>query len=45
MAQRVYAAANEPNRLVMLDGLKHNGMLEGQAVDYLAPIIEFMKAN
>ena len=45
MAQRVYAAANEPKSLVLLDGLKHNDTLEGKAADYFAPVIEFLKGN
>jgi len=45
MAQQVYAAANEPKHLVLLDGLKHNDTLEGKAADYFAPVIEFLKGN
>jgi alpha-beta hydrolase superfamily lysophospholipase len=45
MAQQVYTAANEPKRLVLLDGLKHNDTLEGKAADYFAPVIEFLKGN
>lgn len=45
MAQQVYAAANEPKQLVLLDGLKHNDTLEGKAADYFAPVIEFLKGN
>ena len=45
MAEQVYAAANEPKRLVLLDGLKHNDTLEGKAADYFAPVIEFLQRN
>jgi len=45
MAQQVYAAASEPKRLVLLDGLKHNDTLEGKAADYFAPVIEFLKED
>ncbi len=42
MAQELYANANEPKRLVLLDGLKHNDMLEGRHAEYLAPVIDFV---
>lgn len=42
MAQRVHAAANEPKRLVLVDGVQHNGMLEGKAEAYLRPVIKFL---
>lgn len=45
MAKQVFAAANEPKQLVLVSGLKHNDMLEGKAADYLAPVIEYVKAN
>jgi hypothetical protein len=45
MAQQVVSVANEPKRLVLVPGLKHNDMLEGRAADYLAPVIEFIQDN
>jgi alpha-beta hydrolase superfamily lysophospholipase len=45
MAQQVFEMANEPKRIVLVPGLKHNAMLEGGAADYLAPVIEFVKGN
>jgi len=45
MPQRLYAAANEPKSLVLLEGLKHNDMLEGKHAEYLAPVIQYIKAN
>ncbi len=43
MAERVFRAANEPKRLVMLEGLKHNAMVHGHAAQYLAPVVEFVR--
>lgn len=43
MAERVFDAANEPKRLVMLEGLPHNGMVHGRAAEYLAPVVEFVR--
>jgi hypothetical protein len=43
MAVRVFHAANEPKRLVMLEGLQHNGMVHGHAAEYLAPVVEFVR--
>jgi hypothetical protein len=45
MPKQLYAAANEPKALILLDGLKHNDMLEGKHAEYLAPIIHYMKAD
>jgi len=42
MPSKIYAAANEPKRLVLLQGLKHGDMLEGKAGEYLDPLVEFM---
>ncbi len=42
MAHRLYAAAREPKRLVVVRGLRHNSTLEGQAAEYLSPALEFM---
>ncbi len=44
MVEELLANANEPKSLILLDGLKHNGMLEGRHADYLAPVIEFVQA-
>jgi len=43
MAERVFDAANEPKRLVMLEGVPHNGMVHDRAAEYLAPVVEFMR--
>jgi alpha-beta hydrolase superfamily lysophospholipase len=43
MSKQVVSLANEPKRLVLVPGLKHNDMLEGRAAEYLAPVIEFMQ--
>jgi alpha-beta hydrolase superfamily lysophospholipase len=40
MPAKIYAAAAEPKRLVILEGLKHGDMLEGKAGEYLAPLVE-----
>jgi alpha-beta hydrolase superfamily lysophospholipase len=40
MAERLYAAAQEPKKLVLLDGLKHNDTLEGRAPEYLTPLVD-----
>lgn len=45
MPQELYAAANEPKTLILLDGLKHNDMLEGRHAEYLGPIIEHLRGN
>jgi len=42
MAEKIYAAANEPKYFSVLKGLKHNDTLEGQAATYLSPILEFL---
>jgi fermentation-respiration switch protein FrsA (DUF1100 family) len=39
MPERIYAAANDPRRLVMLKGIPHNGLVEGKAAEYLAPVV------
>jgi alpha-beta hydrolase superfamily lysophospholipase len=41
MPVMIHAAANEPKRLVLLEGLKHGDMLEGRANEYLAPVAEY----
>lgn len=43
MAERMFDAANEPKRLVMLEGVRHNGMVHGHAPQYLAPVVEFVR--
>jgi len=43
MAERVFAAGNEPKRLFALRGLRHAGMVDGQAAEYLAPVFEFIE--
>ncbi len=45
MAEKLFAAANEPKNLVLLHGLKHNDMLEGRHAEYLAPVIEYLRAT
>lgn len=45
MPQQLYAAANQPRTFVLLDGLKHNDMLEGRHAEYLAPVVEYLKAK
>jgi hypothetical protein len=42
MAEKIYAAANQPKYLSVLKGLNHNDTLEGQAAKCLSPVIEFL---
>ncbi len=43
MAEKLFAAANDPKRLVMVHGLKHGDIVEQNFAGYLAPILESLK--
>ena len=40
MTEKIYAAANEPKRLIVLEGLAHGDLVDGKAGEYLAPVVE-----
>jgi alpha-beta hydrolase superfamily lysophospholipase len=40
MPSKIFAAAHEPKRLVVLQGLRHNDMLEGKEGELLSPVVE-----
>jgi hypothetical protein len=40
MMEKIYAEANEPKRLVLLEGLAHGDLVDGKAGEYLAPVVE-----
>ena len=42
MGEKIFAAANDPKYMAVLEGLKHNDILEGQAAAYLSPIPGFL---
>lgn len=45
MAEKIYTAAHEPKRLVVLEGLRHNDILEGKAGEFLYPVIDYLDSH
>jgi len=41
-SSKIYATAHEPKRLVVLNSLMHNDMLEGKEGEYLSPVVEYI---
>lgn len=44
MPEKIFAAAQEPKRRVVLKDFKHNDMLEGKEGEYLSSIVEYVSA-
>lgn len=45
MAEKLHTAAHDPKALVLVHGLKHGDMVEGDFAGYLAPILAYLKTR
>jgi hypothetical protein len=45
MGERIYQAAPQPKKLVILHGLQHKAAYIGRIEEWWAPVIAFIKEN